>query len=474
MNGHAQEFIENCTYDELTIGQSATLTRTLRPEDVKLFAIVSGDVNPSVVDPEFAESGMFREIIAHGMWSGSLISTVFGTQLPGPGTILIDQSLHFSRPVTIGDTITITVTVKEKHDHNKHVLFDCLCLNQDKLAVVRGTAEILAPIDKIRRAKVHLPHITIADKEARYQALLGRAKGLPPIPVAVAHPCDAESLKGPVFAAEAGLIDPILVGPEAKIRAVAAENELDLTGYRIVNTEHSHESAEKAVALVRAGEAEALMKGSLHTDELMGAVVARNTGLRTARRISHVFYMDVPTYPKPIMITDAAISIAPTLEDKVDIVQNAIDLFRILGNPEPKVAILSAVETVNPKIQSTLDAAALCKMADRGQIKGGLLDGPLAFDNAISLVAAKTKGIKSAVAGQADILVAPDLESGNMIAKQLEYMANALSAGVVLGAKVPIVLTSRADTAETRTASCAIAALMAHAARQAAAKGGVK
>ena len=466
MNGHPQEFIENCIYDELTIGQSASLVRTLKPEDVKLFAVVSGDVNPAVVDPEFAESGMFREIIAHGMWSGSLISAVFGTKLPGPGTILIDQSLHFSRPVTIGDTITITVTVKEKHDHNKHVLFDCLCVNQDKLPVVRGTAEILAPVDKIRRARMHMPDITIADKEARYHALLARAKGLPAIPIAVAHPCDAESLKGPVFAAEAGLIDPILVGPEAKIRAVAAENGLDLTGFRIVNTEHSHESAEKAVALVRAGEAEALMKGSLHTDELMGAVVARATGLRTNRRISHVFYMDVPTYPKPIMITDAAISIAPTLEEKADIVQNAIDLYRILGNPEPKVAILSAVETVNPKIQSTLDAAALCKMADRGQIKGGLLDGPLAFDNAISLVAAKTKGIKSAVAGQADILVAPDLESGNMIAKQLEYLANALSAGVVLGAKVPIVLTSRADTAETRTASCAIAALMAHAARK--------
>ncbi|MCE1183925.1 MAG: bifunctional enoyl-CoA hydratase/phosphate acetyltransferase, partial [Rhodocyclales bacterium] len=236
----------------------------------------------------------------------------------------------------------------------------------------------------------------------------------------------------------------------------------DLHGIRIVNTAHSHDSAAMAVSLVRTGDAEALMKGSLHTDELMGEVVSRANGLRTNRRISHVFHMDVPTYPRPLLITDAAINIAPTLEEKVDIIQNAIDLAHILGIPEPKVAILSAVETVNPKIQSTLDAAALCKMADRRQITGGLLDGPLAFDNAISLVAAKTKGINSAVAGRAEILVVPDLESGNMVAKQLEYLANALTAGIVLGTRVPIVLTSRADSAETRTASCVIAALIAH------------
>ncbi|HEY5763933.1 MAG TPA: bifunctional enoyl-CoA hydratase/phosphate acetyltransferase, partial [Rhodocyclaceae bacterium] len=252
-----------------------------------------------------------------------------------------------------------------------------------------------------------------------------------------------------------------------KIRSLADELSLDLSTYRIINTKHSHEAAATAVTLARNGDVEALMKGSLHTDELMGEVVARTGGLRTARRISHVFVMDVPTYPRPLLITDAAINIAPTLEDKVHIIQNAIDLAHVMGIAEPKVAILSAVETVNPKIQSTLDAAALCKMADRGQIKGGLLDGPLAFDNAVSLVAAKTKGIRSAVAGQADILVVPDLESGNMVAKQLEYLADALTAGVVLGAAVPIVLTSRADTAETRSASCAIAALMAHAKRKA-------
>ncbi len=461
-----QRYLINKTYEEIQVGDSASLKRTLMPEDVKLFAVLTGDVNPAVVDPSFSESGMFREVIAHGMWSGSLISTVLGTQFPGPGTILVDQSLHFARPVTIGDTITITVTAKQKFDHNKHVILDCVCTNQEGLQVVRGTAEILAPTEKVARLEeVHMPEIRIDDKHERYTHLLQRVKGLEPIPTAVAHPCDKESLKGPVMAFQAGIIEPILVGPEAKIRAVAEENAIDLTGIRIVNAAHSHDSAALAVSLVRTGDAEALMKGSLHTDELMGEVVARANGLRTSRRISHVFVMDVPTYPRPLLITDAAINIAPTLEEKADIIQNAIELAHVIGIPEPKVAILSAVETINPKIQSTLDAAALCKMADRGQIKGGILDGPLAFDNAVSIVAAKTKGIKSAVAGHAEILVVPDLESGNMVAKQLEYLANALTAGIVLGTKVPIVLTSRADSAETRTASCVIAALIAHANR---------
>lgn len=462
-----QRYLVNKTFDEIHVGDSASLTRTLMPEDVKLFAILTGDVNPAVVDPKFSESGMFREVIAHGMWSGSLISTVLGTQFPGPGTILVDQSLHFARPVTIGDRITITVTAKQKFEHNKHVVFDCVCTNQEGLQVVRGKAEVLAPLEKVSRLQeVHMPEIRIDDKHERYTHLLERVKGLEPIPTAVAHPCDAESLKGPVMAFQAGIIEPILVGPENKIRAVAEEFGIDLHGIRIVNAAHSHDSAALAVSLVRTGDAEALMKGSLHTDELMGEVVARANGLRTSRRISHVFVMDVPTYHRPLLITDAAINIAPTLEEKADIIRNAIDLAQIIGIPEPKVAILSAVETINPKIQSTLDAAALCKMADRGQIKGGLLDGPLAFDNAVSIVAAKTKGIKSAVAGHAEILVVPDLESGNMVAKQLEYLANALTAGIVLGTKVPIVLTSRADSAETRTASCVIAALIAHANRK--------
>ncbi len=464
MNDSSQaRYLVNKLYDEINIGDSASLKRTLMPEDVKLFAVLTGDVNPAIVDPKFSESGMFREVIAHGMWSGSLISTVLGTQFPGPGTILIDQSLHFARPVTIGDTVTIKVTVKQKFDHNRHIVFDCVCSNQEGLQVVRGTAEVLAPTEKVSRLEeVHMPEIRIDDKHERYTHLLSRVKGLEPIPTAVAHPCDKESLKGPVIAFQEGIIEPILVGPENKIRSVAEEFGIDLHGIRIVNAAHSHDSAALAVSLVRTGDAEALMKGSLHTDELMSEVVSRANGLRTNRRISHVFLMDVPTYHRPLLITDAAINIAPSLEDKVDIIQNAIELAHVIGIPEPKVAILSAVETVNPKIQSTLDAAALCKMADRGQIKGGILDGPLAFDNAVSIVAAKTKGIKSAVAGHAEILVVPDLESGNMVAKQLEYLANALTAGIVLGTKVPIVLTSRADSAETRTASCVIAALIAH------------
>ena len=462
-----QRHLVNRTYDEIRVGDSASLVRTLMPEDVKLFAVLTGDFNPSHADPSYSESGMFREVIAHGMWSGSLISTVLGTQFPGPGTILVDQALHFARSVTIGDTITVSITAKQKFDHNKHVVFDCVCTNQEGLQVVRGTAEVLAPTEKISRMQdVHMPEVSIDDKHQRYPRLLSRVKGLEPIPTAVAHPCDRESLKGPVIAFQEGIIEPILVGPESKIRSVAEEFGIDLHGIRIVNARHSHDSAAIAVSLVRTGDAEALMKGSLHTDELMSEVVSRANGLRTSRRISHVFVMEVPTYHRPLLITDAAINIAPTLEDKVDIIQNAIDLAHILGIPEPKVAILSAVEMVNPKIQSTLDAAALCKMADRGQIRGGILDGPLAFDNAVSIVAAKTKGIKSAVAGHAEILVVPDLESGNMLAKQLEYLANALTAGIVLGTRVPIVLTSRADSAETRIASCVIAALVAHANRK--------
>ncbi|MCP5268866.1 MAG: bifunctional enoyl-CoA hydratase/phosphate acetyltransferase [Zoogloeaceae bacterium] len=464
--GHGDQHYENHIYSEIKVGDTAALVRTLRPEDIQLFAVMTGDMNPDIADQDIAHSGAFREVIAHGMWSASLISTVLGTQYPGPGTVLIDQSLQFMRPVTIGDTITITVTVRQKYDHNHHVAFDCAYTNQEGVVVIEGTVEARAPTEKIKRQRSLPPEILISDKHGRYQQLLAKASGLPPIDMAVVHPCDYESLKGPLLAAEAGLIEPILIGPESKIRALAEEHDFDVSPYRIVNVKHSHEAAAMAVTLVRNGDADALMKGSLHTDELMAEIVSRAGGLRTERRLSHVFVMDVPTYPKPLLITDAAINIAPTLEEKRDIVQNAIDLAHILGYSEPKVAILSAVETVNPKIQSTLDAAALCKMADRGQIKGGVLDGPLAFDNAVSIVAAKTKGIKSAVAGHAEILVVPDLESGNMIAKQLEYLANALTAGVVLGARVPIVLTSRADTAETRVASCTIAALIAHAQRK--------
>jgi phosphotransacetylase len=308
--------------------------------------------------------------------------------------------------------------------------------------------------------------MTYATGTGKYERLLARCERLDPIPTAVAHPCEATALSGAVEAYQRGLIMPLLVGPAASIEKTAASAGIDLKKLEIIDVPHSHAAAEKAVALIREGRAEILMKGSLHTDELMGAVVSRDGGLRTARRISHVFLMDVPTYHKPLVITDGAINIAPTLEDKVDICQNAIDLAISLGVERPKVAILAAVEIVTSKMPATIDAAALCKMADRGQIKNGILDGPLAFDNAISKEAAETKGIQSPVAGDPDILLAPDLEAGNMLAKQLSFLANADSAGMVLGARVPIILTSRADSVRSRIASCAVAVLVAHARRK--------
>lgn len=299
----------------------------------------------------------------------------------------------------------------------------------------------------------------------KYERLLARCQGLAPVATVVAHPCEATALAGAVEAARRGLIRPLLVGPAAKIAETATSAGIDLGDLQIVDVPNSNAAAAKAVELVRAGQAEILMKGSLHTDELMAAVVARDGGLRTGRRLSHVFVMDVPTYHKVLIVTDGAINIAPSLEDKVDICQNAIDLAISLGLEKPKVAILAAVETVTSKMPATIDAAALCKMAERGQIKGGILDGPLAFDNAISSEAAKTKGIRSAVAGDPDILLAPDLEAGNILAKQLTFLANADSAGLVLGARVPVILTSRADSVRARIASCAVAALVAHARR---------
>jgi phosphate butyryltransferase len=299
----------------------------------------------------------------------------------------------------------------------------------------------------------------------KYEQLIARCRDLPPVSTAVAHPCEETALAGAIEAEQQGLVTPILVGPRVRIQETARKAGVDLARTRIVDAPHSHAAAARAVELVRQGEAELLMKGSLHTDELLAEVVARETGLRTGRRLSHVFIMDVPTYHKVLIVTDAAINIAPSLEDKVDICQNAIDMAISLGLERPKVAILAAVETVNPKMPATIDAAALCKMAERGQITGGVLDGPLAFDNAISVEAARIKGIRSEVAGDPDILLVPDLEAGNMLAKQLSFLAKADSAGIVLGARVPIILTSRADNVRSRIASCAIAMLLAHARR---------
>ncbi|MBW8897025.1 MAG: bifunctional enoyl-CoA hydratase/phosphate acetyltransferase [Massilia sp.] len=349
----------------------------------------------------------------------------------------------------VGDSVTVTLTVARLDPDQRTVTLDCAVTNQDGQLMLSGTEEVIAP-----------PEVHPREPGSRHRDLLAAAQSAPCVRTAVVHPVDAVSLQGAVEAARAGLIEPVLVGPEAKIRQAAAQANVDLAPFRLVPTAHSHAAADAAVALARAGEVAAIMKGALHTDELMHAVVARDTGLRTGRRISHVFAMDVPTYPRALLITDAAINIYPTLEDKRDIVQNAIDLAHALGIAAPRVAILSALETVYPKIASTIEAAALCKMAERGQITGAVVDGPMAFDLAVSDEAARTKGFVSPVAGQADILVVPDLEAGNMLAKQLEYLGQAQVAGIVLGARVPIMLTSRADGPLARLASCALAALL--------------
>jgi phosphate acetyltransferase len=462
-----QTFIENRIFDEIKIGESASLVRTLTREDIELFAVMSGDINPAHVDEEYARSDMFHKIIAHGMWGASLISTVLGTKLPGPGTIYLGQTLRFHHPITIGDTITVAVTVTGKKADGHRVSFDCQCVNQRGEVVISGCAEGIAPTTKVKRPRTILPEVHMHVHGVWYQHLIELTRGIAPIRTAVVHPVDENALLGAIEAAEAELIIPILVGPERKIQAVAAAQHVDLSPYELIATEHSHAAAEQAVSLARAGQVEALMKGSLHTDELMQAVLAPGIGLSTARRMSHVFVVDVPTYPRPLLLTDAAINIYPDLEAKRDIVQNAIDLAHVLGIEIPKVAILSATEIVNPKIHSTLEAAALCKMADRGQIIGGVIDGPLAFDTAVSPEAVRTKGIVSPIEGQADIVVVPDVESGNMLAKQLEYLAEAQSAGIMLGARVPIILTSRADSPLVHKASCALALLLAQSKRKA-------
>ena len=452
--------IENRTFAELKIGDSASLTRQLTPGDITLFAVMSGDVNPAHVDAEYAKSDMFHEVIAHGMWGGTLISTVLGTELPGPGTIYLGQTFRFRHPVALGDTVTVTVKIAKKDDARHRVQLDCAVTNQKGEVVIDGSAEVIAPVEKISRERVELPDVEMRSKGRHYHELLQRCAGLTPLRTAVVHPVDATSLLGAIAAAKAGLIEPILVGPEKKICAAAEAAGADLSPYAIVSTEHSQAAAVKAAELACDRTVEALMKGSLHSDEFMHAIVCE-PALRTDRRMSHVFVIDAPSYPRPLYVSDAAINIYPTLDDKRDIVQNAIDLAHALGLTEPKVAVLSAVETVSDKIKSTIDAAALCKMADRGQITGGIVDGPLAFDNAVSFEAAKTKGIVSPVAGQADVFIVPDLESGNMLDKQLEYLADAEMAGIVLGARVPVILTSRADKTMARLSSCAVALLLA-------------
>ena len=452
--------LENRPFSELKIGDSASLSKTFTMEDIALFSLVSGDVNPAHLDREFAATDLFHHIIAQGILTAGLISAVLGTKLPGPGTIYLGQELKFLAPVSPGDTITATVTVKELIPEKHRAVLDCHCLNQNGKEVLSGTALVQAPTEKVRRPAMPLPEVRLLRHEF-LRNLLAKAMAGQPLPAAIAYPCDDISLLAATEAAARRLIAPILVGPAALIRSTAAEHKLDISGMRIEEAATSAEAARRAVALAREGTAKILMKGALHTDELLHEVLRPEAGLRTSLRLSQVYVMDVPSYPKPLLITDAAVNIAPDLPEKAAILQNAIGLAHVLGIETPRAAVVAAVETVNPAMRATMDAAALAKMAERGQITGAIVDGPLGLDNAISPQAAAQKHIKSPVAGQADILLVPDLETGNMLAKQLTFLANADAAGIVLGASVPIILTSRADSDRARLASAAIAVMLA-------------
>lgn len=456
------DLIENRTIDEIEIGDHAEIARVLTRQDITLFASVSADINPAHMEAGDEDAEGLHRGIVHGMWAGTLISAVLTTRLPGPGTVHLGQTLRFHHAVDVGDRITVRVEVSAIDTATGQVRFDCECTDTRGRTVVSGAAEVRAPANKIRRHVARMPASAIKVHGVRFGALVDRARALEPLTTAIVHPCDDLSLGGAIAARDEGMITPVLVGPRAKIEAAADGAELDLAGIEIVDAPHSHAAAEVAVALVHEGRAGALMKGKLHTDELLSAVLDRAKGLRTERRLSHVFALDVPGQDRTLFVTDAAINISPDLEALSDIVQNAIDLAVAIGVEVPLVALLSAVETVTGKLPSTILAAAICKMHDRGQIVGGKVDGPLAFDNAISPAAVAAKGIVSDVAGHADILVTPNLESGNMVAKQLIHLAGASSAGIALGARAPIMLTSRSDTVEARIVSAALAKVFYH------------
>jgi phosphate acetyltransferase/phosphate butyryltransferase len=453
--------VENRPFDALEVGEELRLVHTLTTEDFSLLATQAATLGAGLIDPIVAATRAFSVDAAQNGWASALMGALIAGRLPGAGSKLLRQTIETTGTAQPGDVLTVTAKVMAKAPEGRRVTVEVRAANQRGELAMAASAEIMAPKKTIVAEPREEFVEQMREKGRRYKILIERTRDLKPLRTAVVHPVDEASLLGAIEAAREDLMEPVLVGPEARIRRAAATRGLDISPYPIVPTEHSHAAADKAVAMARSGEVEALMKGALHTDELMHAVVATETGLRTARRTSHVFAIDAPAYPRPLFITDAAVNIYPTLLDKRDIVQNAIDLVVALGIVTPRVAILSAVETVSPDIRSTLDAAALCKMADRGQIVGGILDGPLAFDNAVSSEAARAKGIVSPVAGQADIFLVPDLEAGNMLAKQLVYLADAEMAGIVLGARVPIMLTSRADNTIARLGSCAIALILA-------------
>lgn len=449
--------IENRTFDEIAVGDTASLERVVSPNDLYVFARASGNLNPIHLPEGFRGGANGKEPVAPSLWLGSLVSAVLGNELPGPGTLYHGQTFRFLGRAHIGDALRVTVRVAAKGD-GRRVRLETRVARADGTVLLEGEADVTAPAEKLTLDEKEVPQLLV-QHHRHIDRLIDACAGLDPLPTAVVVPDEENSLGGALLAARRGLIRPILIGPAAGIRDAARTLDASLDGIELIDVAGDDAAAARAVALAVEGRAAALMKGHLHTDVLLHHVVKHDGGLRTTRRLSHVFVMDVPGLDHLLLVTDAAINIAPDLEEKIDIVQNAIHLAQALGMAEPKVGILSAVEIVNPKIPSTLDAAVLSKMAERGQITGGLVDGPLAMDNALSIAAARTKGITSLVAGRAEVLVAPNLESGNMLAKELAYVAHAEGAGVVLGARLPIMLTSRADDDRARLASCAVAAL---------------
>ncbi len=465
----AKSAIRNKTWAELKVGDTASLERSCSVQDLILFAHVSGNVNPLML-PSAEGSPEKTEPVAPSMWVGSLVSAVLGNLLPGPGTLYRAQNLRFLRRVHVGDRVKVVVTCREKREEPIAV-FDTKIEDVRGNLVCDGTAEIDAPtVSQVTEAR-DLPSL-IVDTTDHFARLIALAAKLPPLKTAVVCPEDHNSLGGALLSAEKRLIEPILVGDPARIQAAAKALEADISVITIVPVSDPHAAAAKAVAMVLDGHANAVMKGEIHSDALLAEVVKKDGGLRTHVRISHVFAMDVPTLDEILYISDAAINIAPDLMTKVDIVQNAVDLARACGLDKPRVGILSAVETINPAMPSTLDAAILSKMAERGQIKGAIVDGPLAMDNAIDLEAARTKGIVSLVAGQANVLIVPNIEAGNMLAKELTFVARAEAAGLVVGAKAPVMLTSRADNDRARLASCALAQFYEYYRREGRAFGG--
>jgi phosphotransacetylase/acyl dehydratase len=449
--------LANRTYDELKIGDRAEIRRLITTDDLYVFAAASGNYNPMHLSDSDLDGDGQKERVAPGMFIASLISAVLGTKLPGAGTLYRHQTLDFHARIHAGEEVNVAVEVLEKRADAIVRLSTTITRVQHGATVLSGEAIVQAPSEKHEADLADVPGLVV-QRHRHFEALLARAKPLPSLPTAVVCPDDANSLGGALLALKESIITPILIGKAAKIQAAATEIRADLEGLEIIEIEGDVEAAAKACALVQEGRAAAVMKGHLHTDDLLKPMLDKALGLRVGRRFTHVFVMDVPGQPEPIFVTDAAINIAPDLLTKVDICQNAIDLALALGM-EPRVGVLSAVETVNPAIQSSMDAALLSKMADRGQIKGGLVEGPLAMDNAIDLAAARTKGLKGGVAGRANILVVPGLDAGNMLAKQLAFISHAEGAGLVLGAKVPVILNSRSDSPMSRLASCAVAAI---------------